>query len=111
MLPRRQLILVALSAALTGGGMIGRAHAQSADALRASGDAGERVDGYLEARNPAAAAAVEAVNAQRRQVYEERARQQNVPVDEVGRVYAQQIIEKAPPGTWIKSAAGVWTRK
>lgn len=109
MLSRRRFVLVALSVA--GGGMIRAAHAQSADALRASGDAGERFDGYMEARKPSAAAAVEAINAQRRQVYEERARQQNVPVEEVGRVYAQQIIGQAPAGTWIKNQAGSWSQK
>jgi len=111
MLSRRQLILVALSTAFMAGGMVHKAHAQSADALRASGDAGERFDGYMEARKPSAAAVVETINAQRRQVYEERAKQQNVAVDKVGRVYAQQIVDKAPAGTWIKNEAGVWSQK
>ncbi|MDH3642208.1 MAG: YdbL family protein [Gammaproteobacteria bacterium] len=108
MLSRRRFVL-ALSA--MGGGMIRTARAQSADALRASGDAGERFDGYMEARKPSAASAVDAINAQRRKVYEDRAKQQNAPVEEVGRVYAQQIIGKVSSGTWIKSEAGDWSQK
>ena len=43
MLSRRRFVLIALS--VTGGGIIRTASAQSADGLRASGDAGERFDG------------------------------------------------------------------
>ena len=111
MLSRRRFVIVALSTAAAAGGMIRVALAQSAEALRASGDAGERFDGYMEARKPSAASAVEAINAQRRKVYEDRAKQQNVPVDEVGRIYAQQIIGKVPSGTWIKNEVGDWSQK
>ena len=109
MLSRRRFVLIALS--VMGGGIIRTASAQSADALRASGDAGERFDGYMEARKPSATAAVDAINAQRRKVYEDRAKQQNVPVEDVGRVYAQQIIGQVSSGTWIKSEAGGWSQK
>jgi uncharacterized protein YdbL (DUF1318 family) len=90
---------------------ISPAVAQSADALRASGQAGERMDGFMEAREPTVAGAVEAINAERRAVYAQRAAEQGIPPEQVGRVYAQQILDRAAPGTWIKTDAGQWIRK
>jgi len=108
---RRRLLL---GLAAIGAGLLlwaGSAHAQSADALRASGAAGERFDGFMEAREASAAAAVETINAERRTVYAQRAQEQGIPPEEVGRVYAQQILSRAAPGTWIKTEAGQWIRK
>lgn len=108
---RRQLLL---GLAAIGTGMLfwaGSAHAQSADALRASGAAGERFDGFMEAREASAAAAVETINAERRTVYAQRAQEQGISPEQVGRVYAQQILSRAAPGTWIKTEAGQWIRK
>jgi uncharacterized protein YdbL (DUF1318 family) len=51
------------------------------------------------------------VNSQRRQIYEQRAAQQKAPVEQVGRVYAGEIFQKAPPGTWFQDATGKWVRK
>jgi len=87
------------------------AWAQTADQLRASGQAGERWDGFMEARDASVAGAVSTINAERRQVYERRAAQENVPASEVGKVYAKQIFEKAAPGTWFKTAQGDWVQK
>lgn len=85
--------------------------AQSLDALRASGAVGERFDGYLVARDASAKGVVSQVNAKRRQIYEQRAAAQGVPVDQVGRVYAQEILQKAPPGTWFQKPDGNWIQK
>ncbi len=87
------------------------AQAQSLDALRASGAVGERYDGYAVARESSAAGVVSQVNSQRRQIYEQRAAQQKAPVDQVGRVYAGEIFQKAPAGTWLQDASGKWVRK
>lgn len=89
----------------------GTAQAQSLDALRASGAVGERFDGYLVARNSSAQAFVGQVNAQRRQVYAQRAAAQGVPADQVGRVYAQKIMTGAAPGTWLQKPDGSWMQK
>ena len=51
------------------------------------------------------------VNAQRRAVYEDRARAQGATADATGRIYAAEIIRLAPPGTWFLSEAAVWTQK
>lgn len=75
------------------------ASADSLDGLRASGAAGERYDGYAEALSPSAKATVDQVNAQRKKIYQQRATQQGVSADQIGRVYAEQILNKAPAGT------------
>lgn len=100
-------LLLALLLCLGGFG----AAAQSLDALRASGAVGERYDGYAVAREASAAGVVSQVNAQRRQIYEQRAAQQKAPVEQVGRVYAGEIFQKAPAGTWFLDATGKWVRK
>lgn len=87
------------------------AFAQSADELRASGAAGERWDGYLEARESSAKVAVDAINAERRKVYQQRAKQQGVSAEEVGKVYAEQIFGSLPAGSWFKQANGQWVQK
>ena len=87
------------------------AHAQSAEDLRRSGQAGERFDGYMEVRESSVASVVAQINAQRREVYQRRAQEQGVSVDQVGRVFAQEIIRKAAVGTWIRDAGGNWSQK
>lgn len=84
------------------------------DAPRAAGDVGESYTGYAVVRKQGDArlnALVADVNAQRRRVYEQRAKAEKVPVDQVARIYAQQIINSAPPGTWIQRENGQWMRK
>lgn len=91
------------------------AMAQSLDELRSQGVVGERYDGLLVLRDGGASAAVrsfvEETNAKRLAIYQQRATEQNVPVVEVGKVYAQQIMGKAPGGTYFQDAAGNWSRK
>lgn len=87
------------------------AHAQSLDTLRASGAVGESLDGYLIARDPSAQSFVNEVNAKRQQIYAQRAAAQGVPASEVGKVYAKELLQKAPPGTWYQSPSGGWVQK
>ncbi len=87
------------------------ANAQSLNDLRASGAIGEAFDGFARARDPGVSGKVDAVNAQRRAIYQERAAAQGVSPGQVGRVYAQQIFSQAPPGTWFLGESGNWTRK
>ncbi len=90
------------------------AEAQSLDQLRASGAVGERFDGYAEALGGAsgqARALVSQVNAKRRRLYEQRAAEQRVSTGQVGRVFAQQIMQRAPRGTPLLTESGRWTRK
>ena len=83
------------------------------DDLRAQGLVGERSDGYAEARSGASAkvkALVSRVNAKRKVLYEKRAKEQGVKADQVGRVYAQEIVEDLPAGSWVKTNSG-WRQK
>lgn len=88
------------------------AHAQSLDSLRASGALGERYDGLVVVRQSSAEATriASEVNAQRQAIYKERAAEQGVPWDQVGRVYARQIFDQAPKGTWFLTEQG-WVQK
>ena len=91
---------------------ISGALAQSLDELRASGVVGERFDGLLVARQGGAPQGViNQVNARRSKIYADRAKQQGVSPDQVGRVYAQQIMQQAPAGTWFLDEAGNWRQK
>lgn len=96
---------------------VGAAHAQSQilDAPRAAGTVGERYDGYAVVRSQqdsvTLAPLVGSVNAERRKVYAERALKENVPVEQIGRVYAAEIFRSAPAGTWFLKDNGQWTRK
>ena len=85
------------------------------DAPRAQGLIGERYDGLAVVHDPKAPPAVqklaEDINAQRRQVYAAKAAAQGVPVLEVGKVYATEIMNKAPAGTWFQGADGTWKQK
>jgi len=89
-------------------GLVGAAQAQSLDSLRASGAIGERYDGLVVARDPSAAGTAAQVNQQRQQIYRERAAEQGVPMEQVGQVYAQQIMRQAPAGTWFQDRSGAW---
>jgi uncharacterized protein YdbL (DUF1318 family) len=85
------------------------------DAPRASGAVGERFDGYAVVRDQSQAASlgplVDRVNAERRQVYAQRAAAERAPADQIGRVYAREIFNSAPAGTWFLQESGQWVRK
>ena len=87
--------------------------AQSLQDLRANGSIGEAFDGFARVRQnaPGAQAVVDATNAKRRPIYASRAGEQGVSADQVGRVYAKTIFDKAAPGTWFLSASGQWSQK
>jgi uncharacterized protein len=91
------------------------AQAQSLDALRSAGTVGERYDGYLVLRDGGASGAVKSLvsntNAQRKALYEKRSKEEKAPVAAIGKIYAQQIMQKAPKGTYFLNESGKWTRK
>ena len=114
-LDRRRLLLGLAALPLLA--LAGRAAAQSAkllDAPRIAGLVGERYDGYAVARGKVTtevAGLIDRVNAERRAVYEKRAAADKAPIDAVQQIYAQQIRQSAPVGTWFLSADGQWTQK
>jgi uncharacterized protein YdbL (DUF1318 family) len=113
--PTRRWLVAALTCLVLGLPL--RVDAQSArllDGPRAAGLVGERFDGYAVVRGAApadVAALVDRVNAERKAVYEQRAAADKAPVDAVGKIYAQQIMQSAPAGTWLLGEDGQWTRK
>ena len=114
--PRRRFlsIMVALPFALAAAALFPvAAGAQSLNELRASGAVGEGYDGFARVRKAGGGArsVVDAVNAKRRAIYAERAKEQGTTADQVGRVYARQILGKAPAGTWFLKESGQWVRK
>lgn len=87
------------------------ASAASLDDLRMSGAVGEGFDGYARARDMSFKDQVIAINKKRQRIYRERASAQNVSPSDVGKVYAQKIISKAPAGTWLLDSGGNWHQK
>jgi uncharacterized protein YdbL (DUF1318 family) len=70
------------------------AFAQSAEDLRRDGAACEQADGYLRALNPGAQASVDTINAQRRDFYTMRAREEGVDAAAVAAVFATEIANQ-----------------
>jgi uncharacterized protein YdbL (DUF1318 family) len=115
---RRNLLavgIVALASIVLAGLLPAGARAQSLDAVRSAGTVGERYDGYLVLRDGGASGAVKSLvtktNAQRKALYEKRAKEEKAPVAAIGKIYAGQIMKKAPKGTYFLSESGKWTRK
>ena len=51
------------------------------------------------------------MNAERRTIYSQRATAERVSVEQIGRVYAAEILKSAPPGTWFLEESGRWVQK
>jgi uncharacterized protein YdbL (DUF1318 family) len=114
---RRRLLAVclALPLAIAFGTGDARAQGRPLDAPRAAGVVGERFDGFAVVRassaSPAIRRLVDDVNAQRRAYYAQQAKSRGASAAAVGRVYAREIINAAPPGTWFQQESGGWARK
>ena len=85
------------------------------DAAKAAGAVGEQGDGYLgfvtPSTDPMLAAAVAAINAGRKQVYQEIAMKTNVSEQAAGEATAQQLFTRLPAGQYFRPLNGNWTRK
>ena len=86
------------------------AWADTLENLRASGAIGESYNGYVVAREPGAQAEADAINARRKAIYQEKSAAQGIGIDQVGKVYAEEIFKKVPAGTWIQ-VNGQWIKK
>ncbi len=111
MFDRRQFLAAVCLAAMVGAIGLSPADAQDLDDLRRQGAVGERYDGMAVARDPSAAAFVDDVNRQRKEVYAQRAQAQGVETDVVGQIFAQEIMAKAPQGTWFLNQDNQWVQK
>jgi len=102
-------IMMTIAVFLLAGGVT--AWAGSLQDLRASGALGESVSGYAVARDPSATAEVASINEKRKAVYAEKAAAQGVSIEQVGKVYAKEIFENVPAGTWLQNEQGQWLKK
>ena len=107
--------LAALAAMLAAGPALAQEQPRTLDAPRSTGIVAERWDGYAILRDNTAGAdvraVVETINRKRRDHYSEVARREGTTIDSVGRIYAQQIFNQAPAGTWFLGEDGNWKRK
>ena len=90
------------------------AFADSLDDYRSRGFITERYDGYVQIRGdapPGARALVGEVNEKRAKIYAKRSKADSVPLEAVGKIYATQIYEDAPSGTWFLEANGNYVQK
>lgn len=89
------------------------ASALELDVAKARGLVGEQPDGYLGVvqATPESVALAAEINAKRKAAYEGIARQNGATLAEVSALTAQKVIEKAPAGTFVKSASGEWVKK
>lgn len=95
------------------------AQKSAVDAAKAAGQVGEQGDGFLgfvtPSTDPALGAAVAAINAGRRQVYQETAMKTNVSVQAAGEATAQQLFARLPAGQFFRplngGQLGNWARK
>jgi hypothetical protein len=84
------------------------------DAAKAAGTVGEQADGYLgivAGADGTVTAAVNSINAGRREVYTQTATKSGVSPDAAGQATGAQLIAKTPAGEFIKPLGGAWTKK
>lgn len=88
--------------------------ADALDDYRSRGFITERYDGLVQVRGdapPGARALVAEVNEKRAAIYAKRAKAQGVPAEEVGKIYAKEIFNDAPAGSWFLQADGKYIKK
>ena len=84
------------------------------DAAKAAGTVGEQADGDLgivSSADGTVTAAVNEINAGRRQVYSQTAAKSGVTPDAAGQATGAQLIAKVPGGQFFKPLGGAWTKK
>jgi uncharacterized protein YdbL (DUF1318 family) len=86
------------------------------DAAKARGIVGEQSDGFLGfvhgGGDAALKAAVEEINAGRREVYGQAAAKNGVSIEAAGQsAFANVIFPKLPAGQYYRDASGNWTKK
>jgi len=112
---RRVVLALPLALLLSAVGLAAVAQNRTLDAPRSAGTVGERYDGYAVVRDPAQVASlapvVDQVNAERRKIYAQRAAADGAPIDQIGRIYAAEIVKSAPAGTWFLQESGQWVKK
>ena len=85
------------------------------DAAKVAGTVGEQGDGYLGlvhgSADAATTAAVNAINAGRKEAYAAAAAKTGVTPEAAGEATARQLFANVPPGQFFKPIGGSWTKK
>lgn len=85
------------------------------DAAKAAGTVGEQGDGYLGfvkgSADAATTAAVDAINAARKQAFAATAAKTGVTPEAAGEAIAKQQFQRMPAGQYFKPIGGGWTKK
>ena len=112
---RQAAATLALALALAAGGAASAFVQDNAEALRASGQAGEQADGYLGiVGSPPASvrAQVDGINIRRRARYTEIAARRGARVEEVAATAACEIFAaRVAPGQYYRLTDGVWRQR
>ena len=91
------------------------AFAATLEEAKAAGQIGEKQDGYIgfvQTNVPADVAALVAdVNAQRRERYQQIARENGIDIREVAKLAFTRALENTLSGNFVESSPGQWTRK
>jgi uncharacterized protein len=107
-----QLLVLLL---LCSGLFAGPALALSLNEAKADGLVGEKIDGFvgIVVADPPAEVRdlVEQVNRQRRQKYDEVAKERGVPLDAVAKITGEKQLERTPAGQYVAGADGRWRQK
>lgn len=91
-----------------------RAQGRPLDAPRAAGQVGEQADGFAVVRGSVPKEITDLVariNAERRTVYAKEAAERKVPIEAIGKIYAEEIVKAAPAKTWYQDQSGRWAQK
>jgi len=89
------------------------AQALTLQEAQSKGLVGERQDGYVGIVRdaPGVKALVDDINLQRRQLYRDIARKNNIPLNTVEKLAADKAIKRAPAGEYVQDASGNWVKK
>ena len=91
------------------------AFAADLDSAKAAGLVGEQQNGYLAAVQPGSSAEIQAlvsdVNQKRKEKYFEIAKKNGTELAAVEALAGKKAIEATPPGQFVQSANGQWTKK
>jgi len=112
---RRHAIVLLGAALLFAREVSAQPSAASLQAAKAAGQIGERPDGFVGLVVALAPASVQSlvqqVNAQRLARYNEIARGNGTPVDQVRALAGKTLIERTPAGQYVMDGSGRWVRK
>lgn len=80
---------------------------------RMAGQVGEQTDGYVAVlkHSPEVSALAADVNAKRRTEYQRISSENGQTPDVVGKLAAQQVIQKLPAGSMYQDASGAWKKR